>query len=66
MLFEPPHDELSDEEIAAVFRHAVASAGRLPRSADLLLAGLCAEHLVNCLRLAGLKIVRPRDWQLHQ
>ena len=47
MLFEPPHEELSDEEIAAVLRQSIAAAGRLSRQADLFLAGVGAEHLVE-------------------
>jgi hypothetical protein len=49
---------LSDEEIAAVLREAIARGRRLPRSADLYLAGVCAEHLVDELRSAGLEVVR--------
>ena len=44
MLFQPPHEELSDEEIAAVLRQSIASAGRLPRHADVSLAG-CAPSI---------------------
>src|SRR6202035_2357497 len=47
MLFALPHDELSDEEILEVLRVSIASAGRLPRHADVFLAGICAEHLVD-------------------
>jgi hypothetical protein len=47
MLFDASQKELSDEEVAAVLRQTMASAGRLPRHADLWLAGICAEHLVN-------------------
>jgi hypothetical protein len=64
MLFEPPHEELSDEEIAAVLRQTIA-AGRLSRHADVFLAGVCAEHLVDGLRAAGLLVVRPVRWRLH-
>ena len=59
MLFEMPYDELTDEEIAAVLRQSIASAGRLPRHADVYLAGVCAEHLVDGLRAAGLLVIRP-------
>jgi hypothetical protein len=65
MLFEPPHEELSDEEIAAVLRQTIAAAGRLSRNADAFLAGVCAEHLVDGLRAAGLLVIRPVRWQLH-
>jgi hypothetical protein len=64
MLFEPPHEELSDEEVA--FRQSIAAAGRLSRQADLFLAGrLCREHLVDSLRAAGLLVMRLQ-WRLHQ
>jgi hypothetical protein len=53
MLFEPPHEELPDEEIAAVLRQTIAGAGRLSRHADVFLAGVCAEHLVDGLRAAS-------------
>ena len=64
MLFETPHDELSDEEIAAVLRQSIAAAGRLSRHADVYLAGICAEHLVDGLRAAGLLVIRPAQRKL--
>jgi hypothetical protein len=64
MLFETPPDELSDEEIAAVLRQSIAAAGRLSRLADVYLAGICAEHLVDGLRAAGLLVVRPAQRKL--
>ncbi len=64
MLFETPHDELSDEEIAAVLRQSMAAAGRLSRHADLYLAGICAEFLVDGLRAAGLLVIRPAQQKL--
>ena len=66
MLFDPPHEELSDEEIAAVLRLSIAAAGRLSRQADLFLAGVCAEHLVDSLRAAGLVVSRRAQWRLHK
>ena len=57
MLFVPPHEELSDNEIAEVLRQSIATAGRLPRHSDLLLAGICAEHLVDGFRAARLLLV---------
>jgi hypothetical protein len=42
MLFEPLHEELSDEEVVAVLRQSIAVAGRLSRNADLFLPGVCA------------------------
>ena len=53
MLFDAPQEELSDEQVAAVLRQTIASVGRLPRHADVWLAGICAEHLVEGLRAAG-------------
>jgi hypothetical protein len=32
MLFQPPHEELSDADIVAVLCEAMAGAGRLPRA----------------------------------
>ena len=57
-LFPETYQTLSDEEIAAVLRQAIVRSGRLPRSADLYLAGVCAEHLVDELRTASLDVVR--------
>ena len=66
MLFHPPHEELSDEEIAAILRQAIQGAGRLPWSADVYLAGMRAEHLVEGLRAAGMLVVRPtQQWRMH-
>jgi hypothetical protein len=66
MLFGAPHEELTDEEVAAVLPQSMASAGRLPRHADVWLAGICAEHLVDGLRAAGLVVSRPVEWRLHR
>ena len=66
MLFDAPHEELSDEEIAAVLRQTIAAAGRLSREADLFLAGVSTEHLVDGLRAAGLLVIRPVQWRLHR
>jgi len=65
MLFQPPQHELSDDEVVAIIRQAMASAGRLPRHAELFLAGICAEHLVDVLRGAGLIVARPVQWRMH-
>jgi hypothetical protein len=65
MLFIQPREELTDDEIAEVLRQSIAYAGRLPRHVDVLLAGICAEHLVDGLRSAGLLVVRPVQWQHH-
>jgi hypothetical protein len=65
MALEYPHEELSDEEVAEVLRGSIANAGRLSRHADVFLAGICAEHLVDGLRAAGLIVIRPVQWRLH-
>jgi hypothetical protein len=65
MLLAPPHEELSDEEIARVLRQSIVDAGRLSRHADVFLAGICADHLVDGLRAAGLLVIRPVQWRLH-
>ena len=62
--FEIPHRELSDAEIAAVFRDAIAGTGRFPRHIELCFASICAEHLVDGLRLAGLIVLRPAPVRL--
>ena len=59
MLVEIPHHELSDAEIAAILRDIIAGAGRFPRNMELSFASVCAEHLVDGLRLAGLIVIRP-------
>jgi hypothetical protein len=64
MLFEIPHHELSDAEIAAVLRDLIAGAGRFPRHVELCFASICAEHLVDGLRLAGLIVIRPAPMRL--
>jgi hypothetical protein len=66
MLLEYPHEELSDEQIADVLRQTITNAGRLPRYAVVFLAGICAEHLVDGLRSAGLIVIRPVEWRLHR
>jgi hypothetical protein len=65
MLFAEQHEELSDEKVADVLRQSIANAAQLSRHADLFLAGVCAEHLVDGLRAAGLLVVRPAQWRLH-
>ncbi len=64
MLFEIPHRELSDAEIAAVMRDIIAVAGRFPRHIELGFAAICAEHLVHGLRLAGLIVIRHSPQRL--
>ena len=66
MLFAGPHEELTDAEIAEVLRQSIVNAGRLSRPADVFLAGICAEHLVDGLRTAGLLVARPVEWRLHR
>lgn len=57
-LFPEPQPTLPDEEVVEMLRAAIARAGRLPRSADMLLCGLCAQYLVEELRGAGMEVVR--------
>ena len=66
MLFDAPQEELTDEEIAAVLRQSIACARRLSRHANLTLAGVCAEHLVDGLRAAGLIVARPAQLRMHR
>jgi len=61
-LFPDPPVVVPEAEVVATLQAAIAGAGRLPRSADLLLSGLCAEYLVAELRNAGLSIVRSQAW----
>jgi len=60
-LFPEPQPLVPDEEVADILRAAIARAGRLPRSADLMLSGMCAEYLVDALRCSGLEIVRGQS-----
>ena len=57
-LFPEPASAVSDDEVVETLRAAIARAVRLPRSADLLLCGVCAQYLVEELRSAGLGVVR--------
>jgi hypothetical protein len=59
-LFPEPPPIVPDADVVETLRAAIAGAGRLPRSADLLLCGLCAEYLLAELHNAGLSIVRIR------
>jgi hypothetical protein len=54
----------TDEEVMAAFRIALSRGGRLNRMADLYLASVCAEHLVDQLHIAGLRVVKdtPVRW----
>jgi hypothetical protein len=65
MLFLPPHEQLSDAEVLEVLRQIIARGGRLSREADVFLAGVCADHLMEGLRDAGLIVARPVQWRLH-
>ena len=50
-----------------MLREVIAGAGRLPRHIDVyLLAGVCAEHLVDGLRAAGLIVARQVQWRMHR
>jgi hypothetical protein len=63
-LFPDLRPTATDEEVMAAFRVAISRGGRLPRLAELYLSSICAEHLVDELRVAGLEIVkRPEQRQ---
>jgi len=64
MMFEIPYHEPTDAEIAAVFRDIIAGAGRYPRHIELQFATICAQHLVDGLRVAGLTVIRPAPMKL--
>jgi hypothetical protein len=64
MLFQIPGHELSDAEVAAILRDIIAGAGRYPRHIELNFASICAEHLVDGLRLAALRVIRPAPLRL--
>jgi hypothetical protein len=59
-LFPEPPSTVPDDEVVETLWAAIARAGRLPRSADLLLCGLCAQYLLEELHSAGLNVVRAR------
>jgi hypothetical protein len=59
-LFPEPPSTVPDDAVVETLRAAIARAGRLPRSADLLLCGLCAQYLLDELHGAGLLVVRAR------
>lgn len=56
-LFSDLRRNASDEEVVQVLRIALARGGRLPRLAELYLSSICAEHLLEELRLAELEVV---------
>jgi hypothetical protein len=58
-LFPDGRQPVTDDELGAVLRQAIAAGGRLSRIADLALCSTGAEHLVNEIRRAGLEVVRP-------
>ena len=64
MVFYIPRHELSDAEIAAVFRDIIAEAGRYPRHVELQFTAFGAQHLVDGLRLAGQTVIRPAPLRL--
>ena len=59
MMFEIPHHELSDAEIAAVLHDIIAGAARHPRHVASQFTTTYVQHLVDGLRLAGLTVIRP-------
>ncbi len=63
-LLPHPQPLVPDAEVVETLRTAIAGAGRLPRSAELLLCGLCAEYLLAELHNAGLSVVRIEAWDV--
>ena len=59
-LFPEPPSTVPDDKVVETLRAAIVRAGRLPRSADLLLCGLCAQYLLEELHSAGLNVVRAQ------
>lgn len=57
-LFPETLQQVTDEELVVAIRAAVQGGGRLSRMADLYLSAVCAEHLFEELRRAGLRVVR--------
>jgi hypothetical protein len=64
MLLPIPGRELSDDKVAAMLRDIIAGAGHYPRNIQLYFASICAEHLVDGLRSAGVLAVRPAPLRL--
>ena len=62
-LFPDPRQDATDEEVVAALRIAIARSGKLPRMADLFLNSVCAEHVLDQLRGAGLEVVRAKPGQ---
>jgi hypothetical protein len=62
-LFPDTRHDATDAEVVSALRVAIARGGRLPRFAELYLASISAEYLVDALRSAGLDFVRrdPRS-----
>jgi hypothetical protein len=57
-LFPSPYQPVAEDEVARVLTAAISRGGRLPRTADLHLSTICAEHLLDELNLAGLAVVK--------
>ena len=58
MLFDLP-ELVHDEELTAVLEAALRSGGgRITRALSCHLAGIAAEHLVDKMKVAGLRAVR--------
>ncbi len=55
------HEPLTDDELTTWLRAAMAASHNLPGRADLFMAGVCAERLVDLFRLADLSVVRGHD-----
>lgn len=57
-LFSDLRLRVPEEAVIEILRIAMRRAGRLPRSADLFLCGLCAQYLVDELPGSRLAIMR--------
>ena len=53
-------EPVPDEDVVAILAAAIrdAKGGRMTREAEIFMASLCAEHLVDRLALAGVTVVR--------
>ena len=56
----PVPNELDDDALAVLLREAMM-AGAPVREADLWLATVAAERVVDVLRLRGVRVLRPDD-----
>jgi hypothetical protein len=65
-LFPSPYQPVPEDEVARVLTAAISRGGRLPRTADLHLSTICAEHFLDELSLAGLAVVKRPEKRLRE